>query len=213
MTGQTNSQLPARGRTKSRTSVPLDSARKSLAWLWGVGAGIMVLVVVLQSLLGGYGAKTGEAWQWLLPTILPSVGMILTYFGDHHLEPRYSPIRSFWVKRTFCAQVWCLSLFYLLLVSLSIFLQPFVAKDASEKIQLMHMSNYWLGPIQGILILSLGKLFVSKQEKASGASDDQKRSRSAAQGQGAPDAGPNGIQPDVSDHPAGHDASRPQFAG
>jgi hypothetical protein len=53
-----------------------------------------------------------------------------------------------------------LSLFYLLLVALSILLQPLLAE--TSPLTLMQRSNLWLGPLQGLCVAALGFFFHSK---------------------------------------------------
>lgn len=139
--------------------IKLDTVRTKLAIVWLAGCGAILLIVIMQSLLGRFGEKTQEAWGWLLPTIMPSLAMIVTVLGYTALEPQLS---KFVVRRTFYRLAISLSLMYLLVVSLTILVQPFAGKDP---IELMRISNLWLGPLQGLVASALGVLFVSKQQK------------------------------------------------
>lgn len=142
--------------------VPLDIVRTRLAVFWLGGAAIIFALVVLQSLLGKYEDKTQEAWGWLLPTIMPSLGMIITVLGYTALEP--VQLKAV-VRGTFFQVALWLSVFYLLMVVLTILIQPFASSTATEAIALMQTSNLWLGPFQGLVASALGVLFVSKQKK------------------------------------------------
>ena len=51
--------------------------KRRLASLWFVGGGILLLLVILQTLLGGYGDKSGDAFGWLLPNIVPTLSLII----------------------------------------------------------------------------------------------------------------------------------------
>jgi hypothetical protein len=142
--------------------IPLDQARSKLAVLWLAGAALIILILVLQSLLGHYGDNVQEAWGWLLPTLMPTLGMIVTVMGYTALDPKTleSVVRNFFFKLSFA-----LSVSYVLLILLTVLIQPFVAADAEKSVQLMRLSNLWLGPVQGLVASSLGVLFVSKKNR------------------------------------------------
>ena len=141
------------------TMFPLDRVRTRLAVLWLVGSGLIVFTLVLQSLFGKFSSGVQEVWGWALPTIMPTLGMILTVLGYTALDPNYSKTE---VRASFYAIAWWLSLVYLILVLLTIWIQPFVS---AEPIQLMRLSNLWLGPFQGLVASALGVLFVSRKRK------------------------------------------------
>ena len=52
---------------------------------------------------------------------------------------------------------------YLVIILVSILIQPFSEKPP---IELMHSSNLWLGPLQGLVASALSILFVSKQQES-----------------------------------------------
>jgi len=156
-----NSSPSATGQPAlSETSlIPLDNARSRLALIWLGGASLILVIVVLQSLLGRFGDRTQEAWGWLLPTLMPTLGMIITVLGYTALAPQFSEAV---VRRSFLAIAVWLSMLYLFLILLTILIEPLVTTDP---IELMHRSNLWLGPVQGLVASALGVLFVSKQQK------------------------------------------------
>jgi hypothetical protein len=144
----------------------LDSARAGLATLWFGGAGLVFVLVIIQSLMGRYGNQTQGAWEWLLPTVMPTLGMIVAGLGYTATDPMRS---ASVVRKTFYRLSYWLSAFYLGLILLTLLLQPFTGVPP---IDLMHTSNLWLGPIQGLVASALGALFVSKQQKKSDSSAD-----------------------------------------
>ncbi|BDC49827.1 hypothetical protein F183_A21430 [Bryobacterales bacterium F-183] len=107
--------------------------------------------------MGKFGDQVQEAWGWLLPTIMPTLGMILAVLSYTAMTP--AALRAV-VRRSFYRVAQCLSIFYLLLVALTLLIQPFTGNGPLE---LMRMSNLWLGPIQGLVGTALGILFVSKK--------------------------------------------------
>ena len=145
-------------KQRSAPALPLDSVRVTLASVWLVGTGIIVIIVVVQSLLGHFGDRAQEAWGWLLPTILPSLGMILTVLGYTALDPTMS---TSVVRASFYRIALGISIVYLCLISLTILIEPFTSRKPTE---LMSLSNLWLGPIQGLVASALGVLFVSKRK-------------------------------------------------
>ena len=93
------SAAAARMRRISTTDlISLDVVRARLSAVWLGGASLILMLVVLQSLLGKYQTKTQEAWGWLLPTIMPTLGMIVSVLGYTALEARAS---SFVVRKVF----------------------------------------------------------------------------------------------------------------
>ena len=64
------------------------------------------------------------------------------------------------VRKSFLLLALWLSTFYLVLVFLTIAIQPFTA---TNPLDLMKMSNLWLGPLQGVVASALGVLFVTKR--------------------------------------------------
>jgi hypothetical protein len=140
----------------------LDDVRVRLAWVWLGGGGLILMILVVQSLLHVYGDMTQEAWGWFLPTLMPTLGMIITVLTYTALDPL--TLGSV-VRRTFVHIALGLSITYLILVLLTIAMQPLAAQNAADRVGLMRTSNLWLGPVQGIVASALGVLFVSKQQK------------------------------------------------
>lgn len=143
-------------------TIGLDRVRSSLATLWLTGSGLLIFVLVLQSLLGHYEDKVQEVWGWVLPTIMPTLAMIVAVLGYTALEP--DSLRSVVRRSFFRIAIW-LSLFYILLIVLTVVIQPFVGATGEKAVQLMRLSNLWLGPMQGLVDSSLGVLFVSKKQE------------------------------------------------
>jgi len=140
-------------------TIGLDRVRSRLAMVWLGGGGLVVMTLVIQSLLGKYQANVQEVWGWALPTILPTLGMIVTVLGYTALDPNQSKVE---VREDFYKIAWVLSLAYIFLVFLTILLQPLTTY---QPIQLMRMANLWLGPFQGLVASALGVLFVSRKQR------------------------------------------------
>lgn len=147
-----------------RSLVPLDEVRVRLALLWLLSAGAIFATLVFQSLRLVYGERTQEVWGWILPTIMPTLALIVTVLGYSALDPAMN--RAV-VRRSFFTLSFGLSLAYLAATFITILVQPF---SAGDPVELMRMSNLWLGPFQGLVASALGVLFVSKRERPQGAS-------------------------------------------
>src|SRR3546814_12120112 len=53
------------------------SSKWMLAAIWLVGAGGVFLLLVAQSLLGRSEPATHEVWGWFLPTVMPTLSLIV----------------------------------------------------------------------------------------------------------------------------------------
>ena len=154
--------VPNRPSIPADKLIGLDEVRTRLAIVWLTGGGLVLVILVVQSLLNHYGNLTQEAWGWFLPTLMPTLGMILTVLTYTALDPLSS---GSVVRRTFFGIALALSVTYLILVALTILIQPFAASSPEQRVGLMRTSNLWLGPVQGLVASALGVLFVSKQKK------------------------------------------------
>jgi len=140
-------------------NTPLESARNSLAKIWFIGSGIVFLILMVQSILGKYESSLQEVWAWFVPTVLPTLALMLGVIGAGALMPDQDKRK---VKQFFFSLSKYLSLFYLLILTLTILLEPF---SNIPGIKLYNLSNYWLSPIQGLVVAAISVLFAS-QDKA-----------------------------------------------
>ena len=136
--------------------ITTKKAKKRLALLWLSASGILILIVIFQTLNGRYAGSEEKAWAWLLPLFLPTLALILSTFvienRDNKSEIKYADI--FFYKLTFA-----LTIFYFFLIYITIFMQPLLKEDP---ITIMCKSNLWLIPIQGLVAISLGAFFIKK---------------------------------------------------
>jgi len=136
------------------SGLPISVCKRRLATIWFAGAGFVFFVVVLQSLLGRYGEEVNRAWGWLLPTVMPTLSLIIGQLVFDAVEGSGGDklIDRFLFRLT----VW-LSCAYLLAVFLVILLPPV---SQIGPIELMTEANVWLGPVQGLVAAALGAFFV-----------------------------------------------------
>jgi hypothetical protein len=155
---------PVASTTSSRQppadGVLLTHARSRLAAVWLTSAAVIFGLLILQSLLGKYGARVQQVWSWVLPTMMPTLTLMLSALGADALNSE--PAGSY-VKKSFFQIAFWLSLVYLFLILLTILIEPFVA---TESLDLFNLSNLWLGPFQGLVASTIGLVFLSKRSSA-----------------------------------------------
>lgn len=123
-----------------------------LATLWFVGSGLLFFIMLLQTTLGRYGDRSFEAWSWFLPTILPTLSLVIgVLVMDSVSKCKKKIVNSFLCKLTIG-----LSLSYLVAVLLLFLVQPF---SGVSPFTLMGQSNLWLGPFQGLVAAAMGAFF------------------------------------------------------
>lgn len=131
-------------------------AKKKLAILWFTGAGIIFLIIFLQTVLGKYGDEAEQTWSWFLPTIMPTLSLII---GVLVVDAKKEEGEEESVKKFFFKLTYTLSFIYLVVVFSTILIEPF---SPFTSFDLMERSNLWLAPFQGLTSASLGVFFVQK---------------------------------------------------
>jgi hypothetical protein len=132
----------------------VSDGQRRLAVLWFCGGGIAAVILIIQSIAGYYGDKVSDAWSWLLPYVLPTLTLILSAVVAEK-KTSHITVDLFAYRSSFC-----LSVFYLLCVDVSLLagnLTPY------GPLQLMKMSGFWLGPLQGLIGIALGVFFVKRK--------------------------------------------------
>jgi hypothetical protein len=141
--------------------VSMVKCKKRLAMLWLAWGGFLFFLLLFQTIFGRYQEKAGEAWSWMLPTIMPTLSLIITVWAVDALQ-QATPARV--VDRFFFGLSFGLSSLYLLVVTLIIVLPIFVSSDAEEALKQMKASNIYLGPSQGLVSIALGVFFTKKEK-------------------------------------------------
>lgn len=138
----------------------LAEARWGLSKIWFSWGGMLFLIIVVQSIFGRYGEQVKEAWSWFIPTIIPTLSLMMGVLGAEAMLSG-DDVRN--VKKNFYVITWWLSLGYLLILSITILLEPFAPMNA---IELYLLSNFWLSPLQGIVGGAIALLFTSQRTEA-----------------------------------------------
>lgn len=140
----------------------LSEVRAKLATVWFTGSGIVFVVLMLQSIFGKYAGQLQEVWSWFVPTVVPSLSLMLGVIGASALSAADDDRM---VKATFYRFALALSYFYLVVLALTIFLEPL---GNVPGIQLFILSNYWLSPIQGLVVAAIGVVFATQEKGVAG---------------------------------------------
>lgn len=150
----------------SKNTIPLDQVRWKLATVWFVCAAIIFTLLIIQSIGGVYGEEVQRVWSWALPNFLPTLALMVSVFAADALRPEQDTF--YLVRKNFYNLSLWLSLFYLLALMLSILSPPianyFSSQPVAERIKILEISNLWLGPLQGLVVVALGILFFLKQK-------------------------------------------------
>lgn len=142
--------------------VSMQKSKKYLAAIWFAGGGAVFLIVLGQSFLGHYGTDVEQVWGWLLPTIMPTLSLII---GVIVADAKDKNAHKKTVDQFIYRLAFSLSLLYLLAVLLTILVQPI---SPIPPIELMKQSQLWLGPFQGLVSASIGVFFTRSEESTVG---------------------------------------------
>jgi hypothetical protein len=140
--------------------VDCEKCQRKLVVLWLVMAAVPFSIMAVQTLLEKYGSKNQEAWGWLLPTVIPTlllvVGTVVTVaFNADFKGPR--TVDVFYYKLASRISIFYLSFVVVILI---------VASMRSTPVAIMSQSNIFLGPLQGLVGAALGVFFVSAEQRA-----------------------------------------------
>lgn len=128
--------------------------KRRLATVWFVLGGMVFLLLVIQTVMGAYGQRATDAWGWFLPNVMPTLSLIV---GVLVLDQMGGGVKTRTADPFLYRLALGLSCAYLLLILLSILVQPFAPLPPLE---LMQQSNLWLGPLQGLVAGALGAFFI-----------------------------------------------------
>lgn len=137
-------------------SIPFSKGQQNIALLWFCGGGFAMIVLIVQSIAGTWGSWVSDAWSWLLPTILPTLTLILSTVTMEAIQQRASRREVNVFAYRLCLG---LSAFYLICVVSLLLAVNFLQ---IKPLELMKMSSLWLAPLQGLLSGIIGVFFVNQ---------------------------------------------------
>jgi len=129
----------------------INKARKWLLCTWLIGSLVPFVVIVAQTFADRYAGNAENAWSWLLPSVMPTLGLMtaVTLAAPSH-EGR-APTFPF--RLAFSA-----SLIYLVLLAATLLAQPF---SSLSQFELFRLSHLWLAPVQAFADAAIGAVFLS----------------------------------------------------
>jgi len=145
-------------------TLAINHAQQRLALVWFIGAAVPGFILLLQSLLGKYSDSLQEVWGWFVPTVGPTLGLIIGAIGAAALsDPASAKPAERYVTRFFFRIAFALSGIYLLTLTLTLLLEPF-SPSPYKGIKLYNVANYWLAPIQSLVVAAISVLFGSQKK-------------------------------------------------
>ena len=144
-------------KTAMPDTVPIVDARMQLSRLWFLWAFFLSTVLILQSILGHFTDQVKEVWSWYIPTIVPTLSLMIGVLGASALGTEEE---SRIVRRGFFNITYWISAGYLLILTVTVILEPLTPM---KTIELYLTSNYWLSPFQSLSGTTIALLFTSQK--------------------------------------------------
>ena len=145
--------------------IELAAARRRLAILWLLIPGLVALLLAGQTIGGIYGDQGEQAWGWFLPSVMPTLSLILSVLGAEALsnheqrKQRKATVDLFFYRLSFA-----LSGLYLASMLVLLLLRPVTAYETPT--ELMALSDLWMAPFQALVISAITVLFFKKDAKS-----------------------------------------------
>jgi 1,4-dihydroxy-2-naphthoate octaprenyltransferase len=152
--------------------ISMSASRKALGTIWLAGFFIPLLLLIVMTNNGSL-QDTTAAWGWFLPTMLPTVSLIVAVFVADAINPGARDrragraTRASRVSRFFFVMACLFSVVYTGLVLLVALEMPRTTSPA-KLTDLLKNSNIYLGPIQGLVTAVLGVFFVNRGKEREG---------------------------------------------
>ena len=137
--------------------IPLNKGKYIIGGLWLVGFTLIFALMTVQTIGGTVYADRGkEAWEWVTPHLLPTIGLIIGVFiadGQNPKALKGIRIQPFLVIVAFMFSFVHLAILLVVIVSASNRL------TVDETFATLKSANLPLGFIQGLVALTLGIFF------------------------------------------------------
>ena len=124
-----------------------------LMLVWVVECVLLLLVAWLQILFGHYGEKGRDVMEWLLPSITPTLSLVVGVWANSALNKSKKTEK---VGIAIYRAVLAVSVFYLVFIGLIFAIQPMVPLSPLEVI---NNSSLIMAPLQGIVCIFIGIFF------------------------------------------------------
>lgn len=137
--------------------ISLEKGKHIIGGLWFIGFLLLFILMTIQTVSGNiYADKAKDAWEWLTPHLLPTIGLIIGVFIADWQNPdagKKVKIKKFLVLITFI-----LSLIHLTIL-FAVILIASNKQTTEETFIALKTANLPLGVIQGLVALTLGIFF------------------------------------------------------
>lgn len=138
--------------------LPVGLCRRRLAIVWFAGSALALALFLAQTMGGKYGDETAKAWGWFIPTVLPTLSLIIGVVTAQALQPDDPTVTV--SSLSYRLSLW-LSIVYLILVIATPLMEPIVQPE--NPLDFFNLTTVWLSPVQGLAGIALGAFFVSKK--------------------------------------------------
>jgi hypothetical protein len=152
--------------------LPLWRAQRTLAVEWLVFSFVPIATLFVQVVFGNAfsseksGDLSTQAWQWLFPTLGPTLGLVLSVLAVSELQPEMrAKARRQTVSRFFCRIALGLSGLYIAMIAIMLFATTRYGSP-EERLASLTRSRYLLGALSSLTNIVLGVFFVSAQERS-----------------------------------------------
>jgi cytochrome bd-type quinol oxidase subunit 2 len=139
-----------------------DRCKWRLAQLWLIAGGVVFGLLMIMSMTPKFGQEeraVQDAWGWFLTSMMPSLALIVGVLVSDATVAAPQRIKA--VSVTHFRLAFGLSAFYLFVVMLTIAASSFpTVPNARRGVEMLRMSQVWLGPLQGLVSAALGIFFV-----------------------------------------------------
>ena len=151
------------GQRASSERVSVADCQRRLATLWGVFSVLIFAIIFAQSAGNKYVRTvdneefdlSGQVFEWFLPLVIPTLSLMIgTVVAQAQRPPTDATVSRFVYRFSF----W-LSAIYLVVVMLHLFLFP---ENFFERLR---ASTFYVASLQGLVGLSLGAFFVSRDNE------------------------------------------------
>jgi hypothetical protein len=135
------------------------SAQKTLAILWFINSGVLILLFVAFTAFDRFDGKPAKGWEWITQNIFPTLTLMISAFTISAGQQQ----SDLTVDRFYFRLAFGVSLFYLGILYLTIFLAPLAFSYSNLSIlDLFAQSNIYLALLQGVVTGSIGLFFAKK---------------------------------------------------
>lgn len=141
------------------TKLQWDKCKWQLAVLWLTSGAVVFSLLLGMSICGKF-ENAPEAWGWFLTSMMPNLSLIV---GVLVSEARTTlSKRPMFVPANHFKLAYKLSAFYIVVVVFTL-VSTSLPTAVYRGIAMLHMSNLWLGPLQGLASAALGIFYVRAQ--------------------------------------------------